>query len=179
MSNKNLMGLPLEYLPKLSFAKLQALPVSAVWLALGSNYQANHYLANVRTTLAKLGEIKLSCAIKNPDITASKEQPKPDYINQGVYLALNTGMTLEQLQTFCKNLEDECGRARAQKSQGSSEKITIAKVSMDIDILMVKLEDKQNSLSNIENKWIIIKERFPFADHEMTGIEELKKELDE
>ena len=80
MSNNNLVGLPLEHLPKISFGKLQALPVSAVWLALGSNYQANHHLANVRTTLAKLGEIELSCAIKNPDITASKEQPKPDSV---------------------------------------------------------------------------------------------------
>lgn len=178
MSNNNLVGLPLEHLPKISFGKLQALPVSAVWLALGSNYQANHHLANVRSTLAKLGEIELSCAIKNPDITASKEQPKPDYINQSVYLALHTDMTLGQLQTFCKNLEDECGRVRAQKSQGSGQQVAVTKVSMDIDILMVKLEDQQNSLSSSKDKWIIIAERFPFSDHEMTGIKALKKELE-
>lgn len=175
MSNNNLFDLSLERLPRLSFSKLQALPVTAVILALGSNYQADQHLPYVRKSLAELGEIKVSDAIKNPDITATLQQPKPDYINQGVYLALNTGITLEQLETFCKNLEDECGRERAQKSQGSGQQVTITKVSMDIDVLMVKLEDNQNSLSNNEDKWIIIKERFPFADHEKIGLKELQK----
>ncbi|MES1964822.1 2-amino-4-hydroxy-6-hydroxymethyldihydropteridine diphosphokinase [Psychrobacter sp. AH5] len=175
MSNKNLADLQLESLARLPFAQLQGQTISAVLLALGSNYQADYYLPHVRERLAELGQIALSSALKNPDITATAEQPKPDYINQSVYLALSKGMTLAQLQMFCKNLEDECARERAQKSKISSKPVAIARVSMDIDILMVKLKDQANSLSNNKNKWVIVAERLPLAEHERVGLKELQK----
>lgn len=167
--------LQLGSLLRLSFTELQSLSVSAALLALGSNYQADYYLSHVQKSLAELGEIELSNAVKNPDITATLQQPKADYVNQSVYLDLTQSMTLDQLQTFCKNLEDECGRERAQKSIISGNQGAVTKVSMDIDILLVKTDYKQNSLSINENKWIVIAERFPFADHEMTTINELQK----
>ncbi|MGM8885332.1 2-amino-4-hydroxy-6-hydroxymethyldihydropteridine diphosphokinase [Psychrobacter sp. 1U2] len=175
MSNKDLADLKLESLPRLSITELQPLAVSAALLALGSNYQADHHLPYVQNILAELGEIELSNAVKNPDITATKEQPKPDYINQSVYLALSKSMTLAQLQQVFKNLEDECGRERTQKSKSSGSQGAVTKVSMDIDILLVKINHKKNSLSKFENKWTVIAERLPFADHEMTGIKELQK----
>lgn len=175
MSNKDLADLQLESLPRLSFSELQEQTVSALLLGLGSNYQADYYLPRVRASLAELGEITLSSAVKNPDITATKEQPKPDYINQSVYLALSKSMTLAQLQQVFKNLEDGCGRERAQKSIISGSQGAVAKVSMDIDILLIKTDHEQNSLRKFENKWTVIAERHPFADHEMTGIKELQK----
>lgn len=171
MSNSGLADLQLDNLIKLAFVELQGQTISAVLLALGSNYQADYYLPHVRERLAELGEIALSSAFKNPDITATAEQPKPDYVNQSVYLALSESMTLSQLQQAFKRLEGQCGRQRLKEN----EEVAIKKVSMDIDILMVKLKDKQNSLSNNKNKWVIVAERLPFAEHERVGLKELQK----
>lgn len=171
MSNSGLADLQLDNLIKLAFVELQGQTISAVLLALGSNYQADYYLPHVRERLAELGEIALSSALKNPDITATAEQPKPDYINQSVYLALSESMTLGQLQQAFKRLEGQCGRQRLKEN----EEVAIKKVSMDIDILMVKLKDKQNSLSNNKNKWVIVAERLPLAEHEKVGLKELQK----
>ncbi len=175
MSNKDLADLQLESLARLPFAELQQQRVSAVLLALGSNYQADYHLPYVRESLAKLGEITLSTAFENPDITATKEQPKPDYTNQSIYLALSKSMTLDQLQQTFKRLEEECGRQRLIKTKAAVKQVTFEPVTMDIDILVVKLEDKQNSLSNINGKWNVIAKRYPFATYEMAGIEEIQK----
>ena len=164
--HKNLANLNLDDLKKCVPEPLQTHSVTAVLLALGSNYQAEKYLPRVREKLAVLGEIQLSMAFQNPDFTATSELPKPDYTNQCVYLTLTSAMTLQQLQQTFKQFESDCGRQRSSESIKNPIKI----VTMDIDILLIKLDDKQNSLSK---KWIIMADRYPFKAHERAGIEEL------
>ena len=175
--HKNLANLNLDDLKKYAPEQLQTQSVTAVLLALGSNYQAEKHLARVRETLADLGEIQLSTAFQNPDFTATPELPKPDYTNQCVYLTLTSAMTLQQLQQTFKRLESDCNRQRLTEAQTS-----IQQVTMDIDILLIRLDDKKNSLS--KNKiskeiakrpkhWIIMADRYPFKAHERAGIEEL------
>ncbi len=147
---------------------LQAHSVTAVLLALGSNYQAETYLPVAQAQLAALGQVQSSTAFQNPDFTATVEHPKPDYTNQCVHLALTTPMTLQQLQQTFKDLEGDCNRCR----QTDANQVRL--VTMDIDILMIKLADKKNSLSkNNKSKWIIMKDRYPFKSHETAGISEL------
>jgi 2-amino-4-hydroxy-6-hydroxymethyldihydropteridine diphosphokinase len=170
MMHKTLMDL--ETLTQRAPETLQAQSVAEVVLALGSNYQAEKYLPLVRESLAALGEIRLSTAFQNPDFTATIELPKPDYTNQCVHLALPTPMSLQQLQQTFKNLEGECNRCR------QTETNQVRRVTMDIDILMIKLADKENSLSkNLMSKsmsdWIVMADRYPFKAHEQAGVREL------
>ncbi|MGA4438794.1 2-amino-4-hydroxy-6-hydroxymethyldihydropteridine diphosphokinase [Psychrobacter pocilloporae] len=151
---------------------LQAQSVVEVVLALGSNYQAEKYLPIARESLAALGEIRLSTAFQNPDFTATLEQPKPDYTNQCVYLALNTPMSLQRLQQTFKALEGDCNRRR------QTEPKQVRRVTMDIDILMIKMAGKENSLSKYStfksiSDWIVMADRYPFKAHEEAGVEEL------
>ena len=166
MTHRALADLNLEDLKQCAPEQLQTHSVSAVLLALGSNYQAEKYLPRAREQLAALGEIQLSTAFQNPDFTATPELPKPDYTNQCVYLTLTSAMTLQQLQQTFKKIESDCGRQRCSESIKDPIKI----VTMDIDILLIKLDDKENSLSK---KWIIMADRYPFKAHERAGIEEL------
>ena len=167
--HKNLANLNLDDLKKCVPEQLQTHSVTSLLLALGSNYQAEKYLARVRVTLADLGKIQLSTAFQNPDFTATPELPKPDYTNQCVYLTLTSVMTLQQLQQTFKKFESDCNRQRLTEAQ-TLIKRPIEIVTMDIDILLIKLDDKQNSLSK---KWIIMSDRYPFKAHERAGIEEL------
>ena len=168
MTDQNLMLKNIDQLEMQTFEQLQAQTVSAAVISLGSNHQAEQHLATVHESLAKLGEIKLSKAYQNPDVTATPTQLKPDYINQCVCLALKSSMTLQQLQQLFKQFEDDCNRQR------QVEKMAIEQVTLDIDILLVKLKLDKNSLSNTDkNKWIILQERYPFKAHEMAGVEEL------
>ena len=166
MTHRALADLNLEDLKQCAPEQLQTHSVSAVLLALGSNYQAEKYLPRAREQLAALGEIQLSTAFQNPDFTATPELPKPDYTNQCVYLTLTSDITLQQLQQSFKRLESDCGRQRCSESINNP----IKKVAMDIDILLIKLDDKENSLSK---KWIIMADRYPFKTHERAGVEEL------
>ena len=179
--HKNLADLSLETLKKQTPEQLQTQSVTAVLLALGSNYQAEHYLLLVRKDLAALGEIQLSTAFENPDFTSTEAQPKPDYTNQCVYLRLVEPMTLQQLQQVFKDIEGDCHRQRLTEAQ-----TPIKKVTMDIDILLIKLDDNQNSLSRNTtskktaksfNQWIIMADRYPFKVHERAGIEELISDI--
>jgi len=181
MTHRVLTDLNLEDLKQCAPEQLQMQSVTAVLLALGSNYQAEKHLPFVREELAILGEIQLSTAFQNPDFTATLEQPKPDYINQCVYLTLTFAMTLQQLQQTFKQFESDCGRQRCSETIKNPIK-PIKIVTMDIDILLIKLDDNQNSLSKntaskkiIENskQWIIMADRYPFKSHERAGIEEL------
>ncbi len=157
-----------ERLDKEEPEALQAHSVTAVLLALGSNYQAETYLPVAQAQLAALGQIQSSTAFQNPDFTATVEHPKPDYTNQCVYLALTTPMSLQQLQQTFKDLEGDCNRCR----QTDANQIRL--VSMDIDILLIKLADKINSLSKKnKSKWVIMRNRYPFKSHESAGINEL------
>lgn len=104
MTHRALADLNLEDLKQCAPEQLQTHSVSAVLLALGSNYQAEKYLPRAREQLAALGEIQLSTAFQNPDFTATPELPKPDYTNQCVYLTLTSAMTLQQLQQTFKKL---------------------------------------------------------------------------
>jgi len=175
--HKNLADLSLETLKKQTPEQLQTQSVTAVLLALGSNYQAEHYLPLVRKDLAALGEIQLSTAFENPDFTSTEAQPKPNYTNQCVYLRLVEPMTLQQLQQVFKDIEGDCHRQRLTETQ-----MPIKKVTMDIDILLIKLDDNQNSLSRNTtsksfNQWIIMADRYPFKAHERAGIEELISDI--
>lgn len=176
--HKALTGLDLETLKKHLPEQLQAQSVTAVLLALGSNYQAENYLPRVRESLATLGEMYLSTAFENPDFTSTKTQPKPDYTNQCVYLSLKPVMTLQQLQQVFKQFERDCGRQRSSESTKNS----IKPVTMDIDILMIKPALNENSLSKERvsekqekwpEQWIVMADRYPFKAHERAGIEEL------
>ena len=177
--HKNLADLSLETLKKQTPELLQTQSVTAVLLALGSNYQAEHYLPLVRKDLAALGGIQLSTAFENPDFTSTEAQPKPDYTNQCVYLRLGEPMTLQQLQQVFKDLEGDCHRQRLTEAQ-----TPIKKVTMDIDILLIEtllievVSDK-NSLSKNKNfeesNWIVMADRYPFKAHERAGVEELIK----
>ena len=177
--HKNLADLSLETLKKQTPELLQTQSVTAVLLALGSNYQAEHYLPLVRKDLAALGEIQLSTAFENPDFTSTEAQPKPDYTNQCVYLRLTKPVTLQQLQQVFKDLEGDCHRQRLTEAQ-----TPIKKVTMDIDILLIEtllievVSDKNSLSSNKEfeeSNWIVMADRYPFKAHERAGVEELIK----
>ena len=176
------MDLNLATLTQCAPETVQAQPVVELVLALGSNYQAEKYLPLARKHLSALGEIRLSTAFQNPDFTATSEQPKPDYTNQCVHLALTTPMSLQQLQHAFKMLEGDCNRCR------QTETNQVRLVTMDIDILLIKLADKENSLSKnsvsepmpdwvvsdwVVSDWIVMADRYPFKAHEEAGINEL------
>lgn len=144
-----------KYMPD----RLQAQTVMAVLIALGSNYQAQYYLPRVRKQLAALGKVTFSTAFQNPDFTATLENPKPDYTNQCVYLDLNSPITLQQLQHIFKVFESDCNRCR------QSEPTAVKQVTMDIDILLIKLETT--------DEWVVMADRYPFKAHESAGIVEL------
>ena len=172
MMHKASMELNVATLTQCAPEILQAQSVVEVVLALGSNYQAEKYLPIARESLAALGEIRLSTAFQNPDFTATLEQPKPDYTNQCVHLALNTPMSLQRLQQTFKALEGNCNRRRQTKPN------QVRRVTMDIDILMIKLATIENSLSKYStfksiSDWIVMANRYPFKAHEQAGVEEL------
>lgn len=173
MTHKTFANLDIASLEKYTPEQLQTQSVSAVLLALGSNYQAEKYLPRAREKLATLGQIQLSTAFQNPDFTATHELPKPDYTNQCVYLLLSSPISLQQLQQIFKQIESDCHRQRLTEAQTS-----VKKVTMDIDILLIAtvlikdMRDK-NSLSS---KWIIMADRYPFKAHERVGVKELIKE---
>ena len=134
--------------------------IRAALLAIGSNYQAEYYLAKVAGQLPTLGEILVSTPLQNPDFTATVEQPKPDYVNQCVLLSLHAPMSLSALQKVLKDFEVKCDRHRndeldnrndeldssckiegesAQALSGEGSGYHSKRVTMDIDILMVQL----------------------------------------
>ena len=148
---------------------LQAQPVTAVLLALGSNHDADIHLPRVRESLAVLGEMQLSTPFQNPDFTSTEAQPKPDYINQCVHILLTSPKTLQQLQQIFKQFECDCNRQRLTELYAP-----IKKVTMDIDILLIQMAIDKNSLSKYKGfKWIIMADRYPFKAHERAGMEEL------
>ncbi|WP_257019920.1 2-amino-4-hydroxy-6-hydroxymethyldihydropteridine diphosphokinase [Psychrobacter sp. BI730] len=151
---------------------VQAQPVVELVLALGSNYQADKYLPLARQRLAALGEVRLSTAFQNPDFTATTQLPKPDYTNQCVHLTLTTPMSLQQLQQTFKTLEGDCHRCR------QTEPNQIRRVTIDIDILLIKLSKENNSLSKklvskSMSDLIVMADRYPFKAHEEAGVKEL------
>lgn len=172
MMHKTSVDLNLEMLTQCAPETVQAQPVVEVVLALGSNYQADKYLPLARQRLAALGAVQLSTAFQNPDFTATLDQPKPDYTNQCVHLVLTTPMRLQQLQKTFKTLEGDCNRCR------QTEPNQIRRVTIDIDILLIKLSKENNSLSKKPTfksvfDWIVMADRYPFKAHEEAGVEEL------
>lgn len=177
MMHKTSVDLNLEMLTQCAPETVQAHPVVELVLALGSNYQADKYLPLARQRLAALGEVRLSTAFQNPDFTATLEQPKPDYTNQCVHLALTTPVSLQQLQQTFRTLEGDCHRCR------QTELNQVRRVTMDIDILMVKLANIENSLSKDSlfksmPDWIVMADRYPFKAHEEAGVRELTVSTD-
>jgi len=175
--HKTSMDLSVATLTQCAPEAMQAQPVVEVVIALGSNYQADKYLPLARQRLAELGKIRLSTAFRNPDFTASLEQPKPDYTNQCVHLVLTTPMSLQQLQQTFKALEGDCNRCR------QTEPNQVRRVTMDIDILLVKLANIENSLSKELvakpiSDWVVMADRYPFKAHEEAGVKELTASAD-
>ncbi|MBO1517571.1 2-amino-4-hydroxy-6-hydroxymethyldihydropteridine diphosphokinase [Psychrobacter halodurans] len=175
--HKGLAGVNLAGLEIHTPEQLQTHAVTAVVLALGSNYHADYYLPDARGKLATFGRMQLSTSFQNPDFTATQEQPKPDYTNQCAYLSLDTAMSLQELQQAFKLIESDCHRQRLTEGQTS-----IKKVTMDIDILLIQTGLNKNSLSNksisakiveYSEQWIIMADRYPFKAHETAGVEEL------
>ena len=180
-------------LPQSEPKYLQTQMVTAVILALGSNHCATKYLPRVRKKLATLGALECTAPFQNPDFTATKEQPKPDYINQCVYLELSSAMSLQQLQQLFKSFEGECHRVResssilpelskvdcsqAKSAQTQYSSSTWRQVTMDIDILLVKLHPNQVSHDSQQDNrgWVIMADRYPFKAHEYAGITALTK----
>ena len=154
--HKGLLNLDVSRLSKGEPETLQAQAVASIVLALGSNYQAAHYLPQVHQQLAALGRITSSSALQNPDFTSTLQQPKPDYINQCVYLLLTVPMTLQQLQHTFKSFENDCHRCRQMTATA------IRQVTMDIDILLIQSVDT--------DEWIVMVNRYPFKAHESAGI---------
>lgn len=165
-------SLPLSQIGHRSPAVLAHHKIKAALLAIGSNYQADYYLAKVAEQLTALGEMQVSTPLQNPDFTATVEQPKPDYVNQCLLLSLHAPMNLSALQKVLKGFEAKCDRHRDNESNSScklegggnqalSEKgggYHSSRVTMDIDILMVQLgqdlatdstDFSLNSLSNL------------------------------
>ena len=172
MMHKTSVDLNLATFTQCAPETVQAQPVVEVVLALGSNYQADKYLPLARQRLAALGEVRLSTAFQNPDFTATLEQPKPDYTNQCVHLTLTTPVSLQQLQQTFRTLEGDCHRCRQTKPN------QVRRVTMDIDILMIKLANIENSLSKYSTfksmpDWIVMADRYPFKAHEEAGVKEL------
>lgn len=167
MNNTNSAKLNVASLKKQTSKQLQAQAVTAVVLALGSNHQAEQHLATIRKNLAELGDTKLSSAFQNPDFTATPNQQKPDYINQCVYLALTSSMTLQELQQIFKQLEYDCHRQR-QVEKTAIKQVIIDQVTMDIDVLLVRLTGS--------DEWIVMADRYPFKAHELVGVVELAVE---
>ncbi|MDO5769911.1 MAG: 2-amino-4-hydroxy-6-hydroxymethyldihydropteridine diphosphokinase, partial [Psychrobacter sp.] len=146
-------SLPLSQIGHRSPAVLAHHKIKAALLAIGSNYQAEYYLAKVAEQLTALGEMQVSTPLQNPDFTATVEQPKPDYVNQCLLLSLHAPMNLSALQKVLKGFEAKCDRHRDNESNSScklegggnqalSEKgggYHSSRVTMDIDILMVQL----------------------------------------
>ena len=159
MTDRKLVPKNIDYLTRQMFEQLQSQTITAVVISLGSNHQAEQHLATVHESLAKLGEIKLSKAYQNPDVTATLKQTKPDYLNQCAYLSLTSPITLQQLHPLFKQFENDCGRQR------KFENTDIKQITMDIDVLLVRLEHT--------SEWIIMAERYPFKAHDMAGVVEL------
>lgn len=172
MMHKTSVDLNVATLKRCAPEMVQARPVVELVLALGSNYQADKYLPLARQRLAALGEVRLSTAFQNPDFTATTQLPKPDYTNQCVHLTLITPISLQQLQQTFKTLEGDCHRCRQTKPN------QVRRVTMDIDILMIKLANIENSLSKDSifksmSDWIVMADRYPFKAHEEAGVKEL------
>lgn len=162
--------------------------VTAIIMALGSNHHAEEYLPLVREKIATLGKLECSAAFQNPDFTATREQPKPDYTNQCVYLELDSAIRFQQLQLLFKSFENECHRAREltatlpSSSENEQSQLPLHKtilpthtwrqVTMDIDILLIKVKDDSASTDSQQNhdRWIIMADRYPFKAHENAGI---------
>lgn len=127
--------------------QLQSQWLAVVILALGSNYRAEHYLARVHQLIASMGSVQLSTAFQNPDFTATPERSKPDYTNQCVCLHLSRPMRLSTLQQTLKRFEVNCDRQHYSRHAPTD----IRKVSMDIDILMIKpSEIREDDKAEIE-----------------------------
>ena len=138
---------------------VKALLISEVVLALGSNYQAEKHLAYVQDKLVALGEAHYSDAYQNPDFTATPEHPKPDYVNQCVYLRLYQARTLVALQREFAALETDCNRCRGALMTTD----TVRLVTMDIDTLLIKASDTSA-------EWQLLSNRMPLKAHEHIGV---------
>ena len=141
-----------------------ALPIVQVVLALGSNHQAQKHLAYVQEKMTTLGAVQYSKAYQNPDFTATPERPKPDYVNQCVYLRLDDARTLAELRQLFAALESDCQRCRMPATPHAPHAVRL--VTMDIDILLIKATAPAAA-------WQLLSNRVPLKAHERIGVAEL------
>lgn len=163
----DILSLSLSQIGRCSPTVLAHHKIRAALLAIGSNYQAEYYLAKVAQQLPALGEMQVSTPLQNPDFTATVEQPKPDYVNQCLLLSLHAPMSLSALQKVLKDFEAKCDRHRNDELDNRNDELDSSckieggsaqalsersggyhskRVTMDIDILMVQLG--QDLISN-------------------------------
>lgn len=154
----------------IAFSTAVKLPVSHVLLAIGSNYNANIHLAYAQKQLYKLGTVIFSDAFVNPDFTATASNPKPDYTNQCAILTLNQVTELGDIVDILKAIEVDCKRDNVSNKSSDVIKDVIKLVSLDIDVLGIN-QKESGEAENIE--WTAIAKRYPFKEHEWTGIKEL------
>lgn len=149
---------------QLPFSQACEYQVTHLLLALGSNHHADKYLPVAHTQLNKLGKVQFSNLFINPDFTATASNPKPDYSNQCAILCLDNPTNLGQLIQQTKQIECDCNRQHY-RAKASKTDASIRLVSLDIDVLAIKLQTY--------SEWVAIAKRYPFKDHEWVGVTEL------
>lgn len=149
-------------------------------IELGSNENASQHLAQARKELSQLcTKSQWSIEFVNPDYTATKLNPKPDYTNQCGYLIFsntqndingNLGKVIQSSKVIEKKIQRDFYAAQKLSQldvESLINSITEPKnrnVIIDIDVLAIKTFD---------GDWIAILERYPFKAHEWVGISEL------
>lgn len=174
------LTLELDKLVKRSPKALAEQPVTAVIVALGSNYLAEYYLARAHAQLKQLGAVRLSSAFTNPDYTATPQLPKPDYTNQCAMIELTQPLILASLIQQLKEIEASCDRQRCGLSLSDEQQdYQSNQVTMDIDVLILKCMSEVAENEQIEqvhcqkSTWVILANRYPFKAHELKGLAQL------
>ncbi len=140
------------------------LKVTHLLVALGSNDEPKKNLTTAIQKLKKLGDVQLSNDFVNPDFTATKKNPKPDYTNQCAIITLYNPSIFKQLVANLKQIELNCHRDKVANTNNKVLK-KMRLVSIDIDVLAIK--------SVNDTHWQAIKKRYPFKYHEWVGVKQL------
>ncbi|TWV80519.1 2-amino-4-hydroxy-6-hydroxymethyldihydropteridine diphosphokinase [Moraxella sp. VT-16-12] len=118
-------------------------------IALGSNLSDDtarqHAFDTTLDALSNLGEIKVSSVVVGKDFTAKTEHI---YHNWVVSVALAQKTDDKTLKQTLKDIERICGRGDKHQA-----------VPMDLDLL-----------AYYDERWIIVKKRLPFKEHEKKGL---------
>ncbi|WP_230657691.1 hypothetical protein [Psychrobacter sp. I-STPA10] len=178
--------------------------VGQVFLSLGSNHNPKQHLAYARGVLSELGQIRCSPELVNPDFTATKAQPKPDYTNQCLLLSLSAAVSTAEFVAMMAQIEADCQRQRQSSSMppvlskstvsksvvssnngsnlASSQQDSLKQANTDASVnanakalKLVTLDIDILAIQPVQqNIWYRLSERYPFKAHELYGIHALK-----